>query len=101
LEGAAAAVSPPSGFGASLGVSLGAASAAALLTFVAASFLEAASGLGFLLSLAIVIPGVRCLFVMLGLMPGIHVLARRRYKDVDGRVKPSHDGAWISADNEP
>jgi hypothetical protein len=30
---------------------------------------------------------------MAGLGPGIHVLLRRRFKDVDGRVKPGHDDA--------
>jgi hypothetical protein len=29
------------------------------------------------------------MFVMPGLVPGIHVLAA--HKDVDGRVKPGHD----------
>jgi len=29
--------------------------------------------------------------VMPGLVPGIHVLAASRKKDVDGRVKPGHD----------
>ena len=29
------------------------------------------------------------MFVMPGLVPGIHVLAKT--KDVDGRVKPGHD----------
>jgi hypothetical protein len=28
---------------------------------------------------------------MPGLVPGIHVLKRRRKKDVDGRDKPGHD----------
>ena len=29
---------------------------------------------------------------MPGLVPGIHVLAFRQRKDVDGRDKPGHDG---------
>ena len=29
---------------------------------------------------------------MPGLVPGIHVLAASVKKDVDGRVKPGHDG---------
>jgi hypothetical protein len=29
---------------------------------------------------------------MPGLVPGIHVLLYRGQKDVDGRVKPGHDG---------
>jgi hypothetical protein len=32
-------------------------------------------------------------FVMPGLVPGIHVLLLAHVKDVDGRVKPGHDGA--------
>jgi hypothetical protein len=31
------------------------------------------------------------LFVMPGLVPGIHVFATTSEKDVDGRVKPGHD----------
>jgi hypothetical protein len=31
-------------------------------------------------------------FVMPGLVPGIHVFAATRKKDVDGRDKPGHDG---------
>jgi hypothetical protein len=31
-------------------------------------------------------------FVMPGLDPGIHVLLFSKTKDVDGRVKPGHDG---------
>jgi hypothetical protein len=34
--------------------------------------------------------GERIDLVMPGLVPGIHVFARRK-KDVDGRVKPGHD----------
>lgn len=30
--------------------------------------------------------------VMPGLVPGIHVLGSSRKKDVDGQVKPGHDG---------
>jgi hypothetical protein len=30
---------------------------------------------------------------MLGLVPGIHVFLRKQKQDVDGRVKPGHDGA--------
>jgi hypothetical protein len=30
--------------------------------------------------------------VMPGLVPGIHVFAACRKEDVDGRVKPGHDG---------
>jgi hypothetical protein len=33
----------------------------------------------------------RLKLVMLGLVPGIHVFAHTRKKDVDGRVKPGHD----------
>jgi hypothetical protein len=35
--------------------------------------------------------------VMPGLVPGIHVLLIRanRDKDVDGRVKPGHDGVLV------
>jgi hypothetical protein len=29
---------------------------------------------------------------MPGLVPGIHVLQRKPQEDVDGRVKPGHDG---------
>jgi hypothetical protein len=29
---------------------------------------------------------------MPGLVPGIHVFSQRGDKDVDGRVKPGHDG---------
>jgi hypothetical protein len=41
-------------------------------------------------------PGARAprrdsFFVMPGLVPGIHVLAARGKKDVDGRDKPGHD----------
>jgi hypothetical protein len=32
------------------------------------------------------------LFVMPGLVPGIHALLVDCEKDVDGRVKPGHDG---------
>jgi hypothetical protein len=31
-------------------------------------------------------------FVMPGLVPGIHVLKICKFKDVDGRDKPGHDG---------
>jgi hypothetical protein len=31
------------------------------------------------------------MFVMPGLVPGIHVFRRRRNKNVDGRDKPGHD----------
>jgi hypothetical protein len=31
-------------------------------------------------------------FVMPGLVPGIHVLFSSTPEDVDGRVKPGHDG---------
>jgi hypothetical protein len=31
-------------------------------------------------------------FVMLGLVPGIHVFSSHSKKDVDGRDKPGHDG---------
>ena len=33
---------------------------------------------------------------MPGRVPGIHVLGRDRKKDVDGRVKPRHDGMDLS-----
>ncbi len=33
--------------------------------------------------------------VMPGLDPGIHVLASLSKKDVDGRVKPGHDGKGV------
>jgi hypothetical protein len=32
------------------------------------------------------------IIVMPGLVPGIHVFADRKHKDVDGRDKPGHDG---------
>jgi hypothetical protein len=32
------------------------------------------------------------MFVMPGLVPGIHVFGSHSKKDVDGRVKPGHDG---------
>jgi hypothetical protein len=54
------------------------------LTVAAESFFDAASGLGFLLSLAIVFPGATCIIV-----------PRRGYKGVDGRVKPGHDARGI------
>jgi hypothetical protein len=38
----------------------------------------------------------RSLLVMPGLDPGIHVLPFCRRKDVDGRVKPGHDG-WMQS----
>ena len=41
--------------------------------------------------------GLYAKLVMLGLVPGIHVLAHLSRKDVDGRVKPGHDekeAAW-------
>ena len=31
------------------------------------------------------------LFIMAGLVPGIHALASQGINDVDGRVKPGHD----------
>jgi hypothetical protein len=33
-------------------------------------------------------------FVMPGLVPGIHVLPSSTPQDVDGRVKPGHDGIF-------
>jgi hypothetical protein len=45
---------------------------------------------------------------MPGLVPGIHVLRRRKRKDVDGRVKPGHDSEesegeipWVTKQNPP
>jgi hypothetical protein len=35
--------------------------------------------------------------VMPSLVPGIHVLKSSRIKDVDGRVKPGHDGGKIDS----
>ena len=35
-------------------------------------------------------------FVMPGLVPGIHVLKYLGKQDVDGRVKPGHDGENLS-----
>jgi len=32
---------------------------------------------------------------MPGLVPGIHVFTTNRKKDVDGRVKPGHDGEYL------
>jgi hypothetical protein len=34
------------------------------------------------------------MFVMPGLVPGIHVFRHNGSKDVDGRVKPGHD-EWL------
>jgi hydroxymethylglutaryl-CoA lyase len=34
------------------------------------------------------------MFVMPGLVPGIHVFLRYETKDVDGRDKPGHDGLF-------
>jgi hypothetical protein len=40
--------------------------------------------------------GLQFIFlVMPGLVPGIHVLAATK-EDVDGRVKPGHDGLCVS-----
>jgi hypothetical protein len=40
------------------------------------------------------LPTLPAAFVMPGLVPGIHVLGRSAKKDVDGRVKPGHDGPF-------
>jgi hypothetical protein len=37
------------------------------------------------------------LFVMPGLVPGIHVLEDSNQKNVDGRDKPGHDEGRLSA----
>ena len=44
---------------------------------------------------------MRGLFVMPGLVPGIHVLTVLSKKDVDGRDKPGHDGTLITIRSGP